>query len=218
MSDVNKEISALRENYSKGILVRKELSPSPYDQFKKWFDEAQQAEVIEPNAMTLATVSATNIPSARIVLLKEIAENGFLFYTNYTSEKAREIESNKNVALVFLWKEIERQVRITGTAEKISEEKSIQYFQSRPIKSQLGAWASNQSSIIDNREELESKMNDLLQKHKDQKVLSKPPHWGGYCVSPTTIEFWQGRRSRLHDRFRYTRLENNTWQIDRLSP
>jgi len=198
-------------------LAAKSLSKNPMDQFQLWWDAAMEAEILEPNAMTLATVDANGQPSARIVLLKELRKKGFVFYTNYKSKKAQDIKQNNKVGLVFLWKELQRQVRIQGVVKKISEADSIKYAQSRPIKSQMGAWVSQQSKVIKNRKKIETKMDHLLKEYGDKKSMPKPPYWGGYIVKPTSIEFWQGRRSRLHDRFRYSKVKKG-WIVDQLSP
>ncbi len=217
---MNKEISALRESYTLSTLSRAELTDDPMDQFRKWFDNARNAEILEPNAMTLATVNKEHQPSSRVVLLKEIESDGIVFYTNYNSQKAQDISNNPRVCLTFLWKEIQRQVRIEGIATKIPEEQSLKYFQSRPKGSQIGAWVSQQSSIIASRELLEAKKAELELQYKDADSLPLPPFWGGYKITATAYEFWQGRRSRLHDRFRYHKADSSSvavWQIDRLS-
>lgn len=213
----DKSIQDLRQDYSLQALDLSDLNNNPIDQFQVWWHAAIESEILEPNAMTLATVDQDGIPSARIVLLKELRKKGFVFYTNYKSNKAKEIKSNKNVALVFLWKELQRQVRIKGTIKKISEAESVKYAHTRPIKSQMGAWVSQQSKVIKNRKKLETKMDHLIKEYGDKQSMPKPPHWGGYIVQPTTIEFWQGRRSRLHDRFEYRKVRKG-WEIVRLSP
>lgn len=213
----NKEIQELRKDYSQGTLDVSDLAKDPMEQFDLWWQTAITSDILEPNTMTLATVDEKGHPSARIVLLKELRKKGFVFYTNYKSKKAKDILQNKNVALVFLWKELQRQVRIQGVIKKISEKDSLKYAQSRPIKSQMGAWVSQQSKVIKSRAKLEKKMSHLLEEYGDQKAMPKPPHWGGYIVKPTSIEFWQGRRSRLHDRLRYRKVKKD-WIIERLSP
>jgi len=214
---MNREIEDMRMNYTKGFLTEDSVVSDPISQFCSWFHEATNSDVIEPNAMIIATVDKDNIPSARTVLLKEIDPEGFLFYTNYNSDKAKEISNNPNVSLVFLWKEIERQVRITGVAEKISTERSELYFHKRPKGSQIGAWASPQSTIIDNRDILEERQKAIESQYKNVDKLPLPDFWGGYIVRPTAIEFWQGRPSRMHDRLRY-KLVNGNWKIERLAP
>lgn len=214
----DKSIQKLRQDYSLMELTPKDLSKNPMDQFQLWWDAAIEAEILEPNAMTLATVDADGQPSARIVLLKELRKKGFIFYTNYKSKKAQDIKQNNKVGLVFLWKELQRQVRIEGVIKKISEEDSLKYAQTRPIKSQMGAWVSQQSKVIKSRKKLEAKMDHLMKEYGDKDAMPKPPHWGGYVVQPTSIEFWQGRRSRLHDRFRYRKVKKKSWVVERLSP
>ena len=211
------KIKDLRNEYQKDALERQDLKDDPIGQFMLWWDDAIQSELTEPNAMTLATVNDEGQPSARIVLLKGISNGGFEFYTNYHSQKAIEIAANPKVALVFLWKELERQVRIEGLAEKLSLKESQEYFQSRPRGSQIGAWSSPQSEIIANREELEVVYKLITDQFEKVDPLPCPDHWGGYIVKPQLIEFWQGRPNRLHDRFRYLKKGEN-WNIDRLAP
>jgi pyridoxamine 5'-phosphate oxidase len=186
-------------------------------QFEKWLQEALQAKVMEPNAMNLATVNSEGRPSARIVLLKGIENQQFTFFTNYQSLKGRELEDNPACALTFFWPELERQVRIEGTAQRVSPDVSEAYFQSRPRTSQIGAWSSPQSSIIDNRKILEERVKQIEQKFSGKDVLPRPHQWGGYAVSPLLIEFWQGRASRLHDRLQFMK-EDSVWKIFRLAP
>lgn len=214
----SKKLANLREDYSKKKLDISDVVKNPIEQFKIWMDEALKSEVPEPNAMTLSTVSPDGVPSARIVLLKNLDENGFTFFTNYKSQKGKEMAKNKNVALTFVWLGLERQVRIEGIVKKISRKKSENYFQSRPKKSQMGAWVSSQSKVIKNRKVLEESMKDLEKKYKEEEVLPCPPHWGGYLVQPVLIEFWQGRRSRLHDRIIYKLSKNGKWKMERLAP
>jgi pyridoxamine 5'-phosphate oxidase len=213
------DISHYRKEYTKSGLKRKDLASSPIQQFNQWFNEAQQAEINEPNAMSIATVSKDNIPSIRTVLLKLYDENGFVFFTNYTSQKAQEIETNPNVALLFTWIGLERQIRITGVAKKISKKESFAYFSSRPKGSQLGAWISPQSQIIESRNFLRSKLQEMKEKFKHGSI-PLPNAWGGYRITPNKFEFWQGRSNRLHDRFVYSDFDNEThqWQIQRLAP
>jgi pyridoxamine 5'-phosphate oxidase len=192
------------------------VSSDPFQQFGRWFTDAERAEIPEPTVMTLATADSTGKPSARIMLLKGFDPKGFVFYTNRQSQKGRELDQNPRAALVLFWGELERQVRITGTVEKVGREESEKYFHSRPVASQIGAWASQQSTLLSSREELERKVADLTAKFVGQQVPI-PDYWGGYRVIPTEIEFWQGGRSRLHDRLRYTRV-GSTWKIERLSP
>lgn len=210
------ELAALRENYTKGSLDVKDVASTPIEQFQAWFDEAVASQLLEPNAFLLSTVSNENKPSTRVLLLKGL-DNGFTFYTNYLSRKGTELAENPNACITFFWVELERQVRIEGVIEKVSDENSDAYFHSRPRGSQIGAWVSNQSMIIENREVLEEREKHLIEKFGDAPI-PRPPHWGGYRLIPNYIEFWQGRPSRLHDRIAYTLLENGEWKIDRLSP
>lgn len=214
---MNRDIQDLREDYRLGSLIESQVPESPFELFKEWFDDAQAAQVPEPNAMTIATVNRDGKPSARIVLLKGYHDKGFIFYTNYDSRKGQDIAANPFVSVVFLWKEIERQVRIEGSVIKLSEEKSTKYYHSRPKDSQIGAWASPQSSIIKDRSVLEDKYILISEQYRSIDQLPKPPNWGGYVIQPKMIEFWQGRSSRLHDRLRYSSVEDN-WQMDRLAP
>jgi len=209
-------IADLRQEYAKHELDRDHVRADPVEQFETWFDEALEAEVKEPNAMTLATTDELGRPAARIVLLKGVEERGFVFYSNYESQKGRQISSNPHAALVFWWEPLERQVRIEGEVEKLPEEESTEYFDSRPHGSQLGAWASPQSRVIDSREVLEKRL-ELVSVEYSEGEVPRPPHWGGYVVKPRTVEFWQGRPNRLHDRLRYRR-DDNGWTLERLAP
>ena len=210
-------IAEIRKDYLKSSLSEDDVAIEPFAQFSKWWEEAINAHIEEVNAMTLATSTTDGIPSARIVLLKGFDENGFVFFTNYKSRKGREIEENPNVALLFFWKELERQVRISGRVEKVSAEESDAYFQSRPEGSRLGAWASPQSKAINNRQVIEEQLAAYQQTYHLQPI-PRPPHWGGYRVVPDTIEFWQGRSSRLHDRIQYKLDSVGIWEISRLAP
>jgi len=213
-------IEQLREDYSRGILEEHNVFPDPMQQFEKWFKEAIEAQIHEPNAMTLATATPKGIPSARIVLLKGLDERGFIFYTNYESKKGSEIRENPHVSLTFFWPELARQVRIDGLADKISKRESQEYFNNRPHGSRLGAMASNQSKVIENRDIIESKYQELSEKFKESDNIDVPDFWGGFLVSPYRIEFWQGRSNRLHDRLQYTlqKISPKEWKIERLSP
>jgi len=214
---MNVSVADLRRNYTKSGLIEADADPNPFKQFQQWFDQALAGQLPEPNAMTLATVAPDGKPSARIVLLKNFDEHGFVFYTNYSSHKGQQLQANPWAALVFWWAELERQVRIEGRVEKVSEAESDAYFHSRPLGSQLGAWVSQQSQVIDTREVIEVRLQELEEKYINQAV-PRPSHWGGFRVIPTAIEFWQGRPNRLHDRLLYGRLEDGRWLIKRLSP
>ncbi len=213
---MNFSVADLRQNYTRAGLTEAEAQDNPFEQFRVWFDQAVSAQLLEPNAMTLATATPEGKPSARMVLLKGYDESGFIFYTNYHSQKGQELTANSWASLVFWWAELERQVRIFGRVEKLAESESDAYFYSRPDESQLGAWVSNQSQVIPHREALETRLGELEQQYKD-KEIPRPPHWGGFRVVPTEIEFWQGRPNRLHDRLRYSQQEKN-WLRERLSP
>lgn len=210
-------VSDLRKDYTLQGLREADADLDPFKQFQKWFDQALAAQLPEPNAMTLATATEDGLPSARMVLLKNFDERGFVFYTNYKSRKGQELARNSQVALVFWWAELERQVRIEGRALKVSDQESDEYFHSRPLSSRLGAWASDQSQVISDREVLELELQQLKTEYENKDV-PRPPHWGGFRVTPTVIEFWQGRPSRLHDRLNYRRVDDHTWLIERLSP
>ena len=214
---MDKNLHDYRKSYEKGSLTEDTVLENPLEQFAAWFVDAEKTPTVEePNAMTLSTVDTQGVPKARVVLLKEFTQEGFVFYTNYTSGKAQAIAQNNKVCISFFWPSLERQIIITGLAVKISEEKSIAYFNKRPRESQLGALVSDQSTSIDSREALEEKLLDL-EKQYQTKPIVKPAHWGGYLIQPTSYEFWQGRSSRLHDRIKYTKI-NNSWNIGRLQP
>jgi pyridoxamine 5'-phosphate oxidase len=210
------DIAALRRDYALSSLSESDVDADPIRQFDRWFADAVSARVLEPNAMTLATATRDGVPSARIVLLKGVDARGFVFYTDYRSRKGAELAENPLAALTFLWKEIERQVRVSGAVSRTSESESEAYYRTRPVGSRLGAWASQQSAVIANRTELEQRLRDVERRFPNDDV-PLPPHWGGFRVVPEEIEFWQGRTNRLHDRLRYRR-EGDAWSISRLSP
>ena len=210
-------LAELRREYSLHSLDIGDVAAEPIAQFRRWFDDARAAEIIEPNAMTLATCSPEGTPSARIVLLKDVSDAGFVFFTQYRSRKGQELEANPRVALVFFWKEIERQVRIVGTALRVTDAENAAYFAQRPRGARLGAWASHQSTIIQNRTTLEAEALRAEARFAQNDVPC-PPYWGGYRVSPSEVEFWQGRPNRLHDRLRYRRNDEGQWVIERLQP
>jgi pyridoxamine 5'-phosphate oxidase len=210
------DIKNLRLNYNKSTIDFNNLEENPIQYFMNWFADALKVNKQEANACVLSTVSLDNCPSSRVVLLKGVNENGFTFFTNYQSSKAIDIDANPNVALNFYWPELERQVRVTGIAKKNTTSESDTYFESRPRDSQMGAWLSSQSKIIDLDYNFMNTLNNLETKFKD-KLVERPLHWGGYCVAPAKVEFWQGRPSRLHDRLVYE-IDGNTWIIKRLAP
>ena len=214
---MNKNIADIRREYSLQSLTENNIDANPIIQFKKWWDETLNSEIIEPNAMTLATASQDGLPSARIVLLKGFGEKGFVFFTNYESYKGQQLAENPKACLVFFWKEIERQVRITGLVSKISGKESDEYFETRPGNSRIGAWASPQSRVIESRDWLDQQFNALVAKMEGSSI-QRPPYWGGYIVNPVMIEFWQGRPGRLHDRIQYSIEEDGSWKIERLAP
>lgn len=213
---IRPEIASLRTEYSLKTLNETEVLPHPVLQFQSWFQEAVACEVEEVNAMTLATATKTGMPSARIVLLKSVDENGFVFFTNYHSRKGKQLTENPQAALVFFWKELQRQVRIEGKVEVLNEKDSDEYFYSRPYGSRLGAWASPQSEPISNRTVLEERLHEY-ELHFGENV-PRPPYWGGFLVKPFVMEFWQGRPNRLHDRIEYQLQLPDTWKLQRLAP
>ncbi len=221
MSVSSKEIfwgmTKLRREYTDAGLNEQDLDANPFNQFEKWFQEAINAKIDLPDAMTLATATKDGMPSARVVLLRGHDERGFVFYTDYESQKGKELAENPNAALVFYWRELDRQVRITGQVSKVSRENSSNYFQSRPVGSRLAALASKQSEVIPDRKGLEERFKQLAEQYQEEEI-PLPSNWGGYRLSPSMIEFWSGRPSRLHDRLRYTRQPNNDWRIERISP
>ena len=212
-----KDLSKLRKEYTGTSLSRKDLATNPLDQFERWFSQAQELEVVEPNAMSLSTVDENGQPWQRMVLLKAFDERGFVFFTNFSSRKAKHIETNAQVSLLFPWVAIHRQVAICGKTEKISSTESLKYFVKRPYGSQIGAWASKQSSVISSRSLLQAKLDEIKRKFKSGEV-PLPSFWGGYRVSPDSFEFWQGGPHRIHDRFLYSINSDESWKIDRLSP
>jgi pyridoxamine 5'-phosphate oxidase len=215
---MEKNLGDYRKNYKKNNLLKKDIPENPMELFQKWFYDADESKGIEEaNIMTLATIGADNFPKSRIVLLKRFTWEGFIFYTNYNSEKGKAIRKNPNVSLNFFWHGLERQIIIKGITEKIAENLSDGYFESRPDGSKLGAWASNQSDVIDSRKKLDEKLDFFENKFKDMEI-PRPDYWGGYIVKPTSIEFWQGRPNRMHDRMRYTLQENYEWKLERLEP
>ena len=211
------DLAVMRKEYTKFGLTKEELEDKPHLQFEKWFKQALDVDLHHANAMTLATVSADGQPSTRTVLLKYFDERGMVFFTNYESRKAKEIAMNPKVSILFPWLELERQVRVTGMAEKISAAESLKYFLSRPKGSQIGAWVSDQSSVITSRQLLMSKFEEFKRKFKEQEV-PLPSFWGGYRIKPDSFEFWQGRQFRLHDRFLYSLQEDGKWGICQLAP
>ena len=214
---MNKSIADIRKDYQLQSLLEADIAADPFTQFNHWWDDAVKSELEEVNAMTLATASLTGIPAARIVLLKSFSDAGFVFFTNYNSHKGIELEENPQACLVFFWKELERQVRITGNVEKVTASESDAYFNSRPAGSRLGAWASPQSSVITSREIVEKNIEKFEEQFAGNEI-TRPPHWGGYIVIPAVIEFWQGRPNRLHDRLQYSKMQDGSWKIERLAP
>ena len=213
---MQKDIASIRRDYQMASLDEAASAAHPMDQFTHWWEEATTSNIDEVNAFVLSTIDANRAPASRVVLLKGYTPEGFIFFTNYDSDKGKEVAANPNVAMNFFWKELERQVRITGTIKKISAEESAEYFHSRPLGSQVGAWSSPQSQVIPNRAFLEKSFEENTEKYKEG-IVPLPPHWGGYIVHPTQVEFWQGRSSRLHDRIRYS-FENHQWSKVRLAP
>lgn len=215
---MNKDLSDYRKNYQKGELTETNVPESPTTLFQQWFHEAEEAKNnSETNAMNISSIGLDEFPKNRIVLLKRFTEEGFIFYTNYQSEKGKAIANNPNVCASFFWEQQERQVIIKGKAERVPKKLSDGYFESRPDGSKLGAWASNQSEVVPSKEQLNRQLENYTQQFKNQEI-PRPKHWGGYIIKPISIEFWQGRPNRMHDRIRYTLLENLEWKIERLAP
>jgi pyridoxamine 5'-phosphate oxidase len=212
----SKSVADIRRDYTQKPLVESDVCENPIDEFMEWFEQALSTDMADPNAMTLATATREGVPSSRIVLLKGVDEQGFRFYSNYKSRKARELAENPRAALCFYWPSLERQIRIEGKVQKLSQDDSEAYFQQRPRLSQIGAWASKQSSKLSSRDELEEKFEEM-KKRFENKEIPLPDFWGGYLLKPTVIEFWQGRESRMHDRIRYEK-EGQEWKTARLAP
>ena len=211
------EIAQLRKDYTLHTLNEEDVAESPVTQFERWWQDAEKSQIVEMNAMTLATTGNDGIPDARTVLLKAFDEKGFVFFTNFNSAKSTQLEFNANCCLLFFWKELERQIRVNGIAEKISIKESIEYFDSRPDGSKIGAWASPQSMVVAGKTWLKETFQYYTERFKHGKI-PKPPHWGGYRVKPVRIEFWQGRPSRMHDRILYTEESTGKWKTERLAP
>ncbi|NIJ45314.1 pyridoxamine 5'-phosphate oxidase [Wenyingzhuangia heitensis] len=215
---MNKDLSNYRKTYQKGELLETAVPEAPIELFQQWFYEVEEAKTsLETNAMNIASIGLDGFPKSRIVLLKRFTWEGFIFYTNYNSEKGKAIANNPNICASFFWEQQEKQVIIKGKAEKIQPNLSDGYFETRPEGSKLGAWASNQSEVVSSKEQLNQQLENYTQKFKD-KEIPRPEHWGGYIIKPISIEFWQGRPNRMHDRIRYTLLENFEWKIERLAP
>jgi pyridoxamine 5'-phosphate oxidase len=211
------DLSELRQSYTKDSFSEKDLLATPFEQFEKWFKQAMNSRLDEPNAMCLATANKQGQPSTRIVLLKDFSEEGLVFYTNYESRKAEDLDATGRAAANFLWLPLQRQVNVAGRVERVSKAQSLKYFLSRPFGSQLGAWASPQSKVITSRSLLETKLDQMKRKFAEGKV-PLPDHWGGYRIIPETFEFWQGRPNRLHDRFIYRKADDGDWFAERLAP
>lgn len=214
--DIHKHLYNLRSDFAGKELSKIDVDSNPFEQFRTWFDEGVKAEVNELQAMVVTSVSAEGWPSSRVVYLREIDDDGFVFYTNYNSDKGQDFSANPKMSFTFFWPELARQLHVQGSIEKISAERSDNYFASRPRLSQIGAWASEQSESLENRNELELKVEEFTKRFEDQEV-PRPPHWGGFKITPRAFEFWQGRPNRLHDRMKY-RIVDGQWTVDRVSP
>ncbi len=217
MAIEQKDIAAIREDYSKDILLEENMDKDPFRQFKSWFEQALRSKVIEPNAMVLSTINQQGFPSSRVVLLKDIKSDGFSFFTNYNSQKGQDLQSNDKAALLFFWPELQRQIRVEGHVVRLPEEDSDEYYASRPRGSQIGAWASPQSHIISDRTYLEQQVHTYEERFGQQERVPRPDFWGGFFLLPVRLEFWQGRSSRLHDRIIYQKTDTR-WEINRLAP
>jgi pyridoxamine 5'-phosphate oxidase len=216
-SPLETAIADFRRQCTLARLTEDDIDPNPFQQFERWFQDALKAELPQAHAMALATATKDGMPSARMVLLKDFDEAGFVFYTNYESQKGRELAENPQAALVFYWAELSRQVRITGEVSRVSAAESDAYWRTRPVGSRLGAWVSRQSQVIQGRAPLDARLKQLMAEHQDRPI-PRPPYWGGYRVAPEAMEFWHSRPNRLHDRLRYTRLADHSWRIERLAP
>lgn len=216
MEDLRNYINNIRREFSSQQLDVSSVGDNPYHLFEKWFEEAVGSQILDPYAMIISTVSKENKPSNRVVYMRDISEKGIVFYTNYESHKGNDLDFNKNISSLFFWVELERQIRIEGEVEILDEKKSDEYFKNRPRESKIGAWASDQSRIIPNREFLENRVGEFEKKFEDKEV-ERPKHWGGFLIKPVSFEYWQGRPSRLHDRVKFI-FENNSWKIVRLAP
>ena len=217
MTEINQVLESLRKEYASQVLLEESANPNPFKQFEIWMNDVIESELDHLNAMTLSTVSKDGFPSSRVVLLKSFDEEGFVFYTNYSSQKGLELIANPKASLNFFWSELERQVRIQGSVVKTSVKDSDDYFTVRPRESQIGAWASEQSTKLNDRNTLDERVKEIQKKY-EWKSIPRPPHWGGFIVKPIQFEFWQGRPSRLHDRLVYTKNNSENWTIKRLSP
>ena len=217
IEEVSNYLNQVRHDFTKQSLDESSVDDNPLEQYAKWFEEAVGAQVLDPKAMVVSTVDKEGKPSSRVLYVRGVKENGFLFYTNYASKKGKELSENPNVAVNIFWPELERQIRMEGVVEKLSADESDAYFASRPRESQIGAWASAQSETIENRETLVTLVNSFTKKFKENDTIPRPPHWGGYFIKANYFEFWQGRPSRLHDRIAF-RLVNDKWSKGRLSP